>query len=230
MAQTSRKLTRQEFSKRLKNNQLVLSLIGMSNIGKTYWAEKFKKIGFYHAHCDNLIEEKLRNAKIISKNIQGINGIARWMGHPYEARFKEAQIKYLGFEKESLMEIMGKLDKGALENTIIDTTGSVIYTGSKIFKKLRDKSLIVYIKETKEMRERMFENFTKVPKPVIWGNIYKKRKNENKETALARCYRELLKYRSELYGKYANIIIPHKIIENGKASVYEFLELIKNQL
>ncbi|OGJ42656.1 hypothetical protein A3B60_02720 [Candidatus Peregrinibacteria bacterium RIFCSPLOWO2_01_FULL_39_12] len=230
MAQTHQKLTKREFSKKIKNNQLVLSLIGMSNIGKTYWAEKFKKTGFCHAHCDNLIEEKLRNTKIISKNIQGINDIAKWMGHPYEARFKKTQIKYLGFEKESLTEIMEKLDKGALGNTIIDTTGSVIYTGSKIYKKLRDRSLIVYIKETEEMREKMFENFIKVPKPVIWGNIYRKRKNENKEEALARCYRELLKYRSKLYEKYANIIIPHKIIGDGKASVYEFLELIKNQL
>ena len=230
MAQTHQKLNKRQFSKKIENNQLVLSLIGMSNIGKTYWAEKFKKIGFYHAHCDNLIEEKLRDAKIISKNIQGINRIAKWMGYPYEARFKEAQIKYLGFEKESLMGIMEKLDKGALGNTIIDTTGSVIYTGSKVYKKLRAKSLIVYIKETEEMRKRMFENFIKIPKPVIWGNIYKKRKNENKEEALARCYRKLLEYRAKLYEKYADIIIPHKIIEDGKAGVYEFLELIKNQL
>ena len=221
------RMNQQEFLEKLNNNQLVLSLIGMSNIGKSNWSKKLTGIGFNHMDCDGRIGGKLKQKSI--KIRDGTAGLAEWMGYPHEERFAHTQAEYLNTEKEVIMEIIDELEKGIPSNTAIDTSGSFIYTEQKVREDIREKSLIVYIKAPKEMREKMFKKFMKNPKPVIWGDIYKKREDESGTDALARCYPDLLDYRFKLYEECADISIPYESIYQ-KVDTAGFLELIKNQL
>lgn len=224
----SRKLTKQEFSEKLKNNRLALTFIGMSNIGKSYWSRKLAEIGFKHIDCDGRIENKLKQRAQTIKN-HGTAGLAEWMGFPHEKRFLKTQAQYLNAEKEVMTEIIDDLNQEIPGNIAIDTSGSFIYAGHPICEGIRKKSLIVYIKPPEEMKKKLFENFIKNPKPVIWGDMYEKKEHESKMGALDRCYPKLLDYRSKLYEKYADISISYESIY-GKTDAEEFLELIKNQL
>src|ERR1039457_799049 len=108
-----------------------ISLIGMSGSGKSYWSKQLEKKGFKRFGCDDMIEKKLH----IDLNRLGLNGIhdvAKWMGYPYEKKYKTANKKYLDLEKQIMREILYFLKNEAKtdENIVIDTTGSVIYSGS----------------------------------------------------------------------------------------------------
>ncbi len=212
------------FDELLKNKKLVISLIGMSNMGKTYWSKKLASIGFVHINCDDLIEQKL-DKELKKYGYKGIKDVSRWMGQPYEKRFKRNQAIYLSLEKEIMKKILGSLEKD--KNIIIDTTGSVIYTGNEIYKKLRKSSLVVYIKASQKMQGEMFQNYIKNPKPVVFGRVFKKDKKESNFDALGKSYKRLLKERSLLYKKYANVTLPReKIAEN--LTPKNFISLIKN--
>ncbi len=157
----------------------------------------------------------------------GITGVAEWMGQPYENRFKDAQLKYLTFERESMYEILEMKKNG---NTLIDTTGSFVHLENSAYEELKKNSLIVYIKASEEMKEEMFEKYIRHPKPVIWADFYKKIYEESNEDALKRCYFDLMKFRTEKYEQYADVTINYDQITDDKVDAHRFLELIKNEL
>lgn len=222
------KMSRKQFNYLLEKNQLILSFIGMSNIGKTYWSEKFRNIGFKHVNCDELIEAKLA-PYVKALGYSGIEDIARWMGKPYDKRFPANQQKYLAFEKEVMEIFFAQTKNKESQNTIIDTTGSIIHTGKNICDKLRKYSLVVYIKETENMKENMFNQYIKKPKPVVFGNIFDPKNDETKVQTLKRCYRKLLDSRNTLYAQYADAVIPcDSITEN--MNINQFILLIRQSL
>ena len=222
------KISKQEFENKLANNKLVISLIGMSNIGKTHWSKKLRKANFKHQCCDDLIEKTLE-PELKALGYKGLADMAKWLGHPYESRFTENQKDYLKHEWAVMENITRELSNEINQNTTIDTTGSVIYTGDEICNKLKGKSLIVFIEATPQMKEEMFKRFLDNPKPIIWAHSFNKKENESDFEALKRCYPELLEYRTSQYKKHADIIIPYKKIDY-RHTAEKFLELIKNHL
>ena len=222
------RLSKLEFQTLLDDNKLVISLIGMSNIGKTFWSKKFEGEGFKRIGCDDLIEKKLA-LDLKKLGYAGIADISRWMGQPYDEQFYINQQKYLSLEKEVLSGILTKIKNGNNQNIVIDTTGSIVHTGNNICDKLKKNTLVVYIESTKNIRDQMFDRYIKKPKPVVFGEIFFKKKHETCYQALERCYKELLEYRSDLYCKHADVIIPRKIIKEGMNS-RDFIFLIKQYL
>lgn len=222
------KLSKQEFENKLKNQELIITLMGMSNIGKTHWSKKLRKLNFRHKCCDDLIEKTLE-PELKALGYKGLADMAKWLGHPFENQFPNNQENYLKHEYEVMENIFKNLANKTSQNITIDTTGSVIYTGEQICNRLKEKSLIVYIEATPQMREEMFKRFLSNPKPIIWANSFNKKENETDLEALERCYPELLNYRSSQYYKHADVIIPYKKI-NYSHSAKNFLELIKNHL
>ncbi|MDA2922208.1 hypothetical protein MYX07_02995, partial [Patescibacteria group bacterium AH-259-L07] len=162
---------------------MIISLIGMSGSGKTYWSQKLAGQGFLHICCDDLIEEKLAS-ELKKQGYSGISGVAQWLGQPYEPQFKRNQNIYLAREKQVMQEILSRLEKERIDNIVVDTTGSVIYTGDDIYKKLKKYTVIVYLKIPEPLHKKMFEQYMEDPKPIIWGDIFYKRKNETNEQAL----------------------------------------------
>ena len=222
------KLSKLQFNKLLQENRLVLSLIGMSNVGKTRCSQKLNGVGFQHFNCDDLIETRLA-LPLKKLGYTGTEGLSKWMGQPYEKRYPANQKKYLSLEKEVLRNIFLKIKDGKLENKIIDTTGSIVHVKGNMCAKLKKYSLVVYIKATAKIQEEMFARYIKEPKPVVFGKLFRKKERETPMQTLKKCYKKLLNLRSKLYEKYADVVIDCQKIKTD-IDAKQLIALIKRSL
>jgi shikimate kinase len=217
-----------QFKKSLKEQKLVISFIGMSNIGKTHWSKKLKGIGFEHINCDDLIEQKLE--PVLKKyNYSRIEGVAKWMGQPYEPKSLYRQKRYLFYERGVMQKILKRIGIGRGGNMVVDTTGSIVHLDSLILKKLKQKSLIVYLKAGENLKQKMFRKYLEKPKPVVFTNLYTQKRSETRQKSLERCYGRLLSRRETLYEYHADIVIPYAKL-NTSMSSEKFLSLITKNL
>lgn len=184
------------------------TFVGMSNSGKSYWSANLETCGYHRICCDDEIETRL--GPILSGlGYRGIADVAKWMGLPYEPQSPANQRRYLELETQIMWEIVRKLQDGAT-GLVIDTTGSVIYTGERIAQGLRKYSRVIYLETPKSVMEEMFARFIAEPKPVIWGDIFKRRSRETNKAALGRCYANLLIARARAYSKIAHVRLPYE--------------------
>jgi len=202
-----------------------VSLIGFSGIGKSFWSLQLEQIGFERIGCDDMVEYELAQyLKSYSK--AGIKTVADWMGQPYSVGYKEREKKYIQAEKVVMKKIIRKLSNKKNPLAIIDTTGSVIYTGTAICKSLQRLTKVVYIQPSVEATQQMFERYILDPKPVIWGKIYKQPANQTDLQALTKCYLKLLNYRAQQYKKYAEVILPYESTSQFNYSILDFLHAV----
>src|SRR5260370_32335605 len=110
---------------------LRLALIGMSGAGKTFWAKKLAASRYPAVSCDDRIEQKLA-PRLAAGGYAGINGVAAWMGWPDSAAYVERESEYLAEEIHTLGEILTEIEKQPEKSLVLDTTGSVIYTGNNL--------------------------------------------------------------------------------------------------
>lgn len=204
---------------------MIISLIGMSGTGKTYWSKKLVQYGFTHICCDDLIENKLAT-ELKKLGYKGIKGVAKWVGQPYEVQFKKRQKKYLKSEKQVMQDIMSKVKKGRIRNVVIDTSGSVVYAGYNIRNKLKKYTTIVYFKVPKSLYHDMFKRYMKEPKPLMWMNGFRKHNGEANEVALKRCYLKLLQHRAQLYKEYADITMDYTSLQLSNFTVDNFIKQV----
>jgi shikimate kinase len=187
-----------------------LSLVGMSGSGKSFWSGKLSRSGFRRICCDELIAARLGNE--LGPMGGSIEAVGRWMGFPFEPNYKEREARYLACEMEVMAKILGKLDKVAdnpEKAIVVDTTGSVIYTGERMLAKLRECSTVVHLSTPLEIQKMMLETYMKKPRPVLWRDMFSKRPEESNEQALARCYPQLLASRELQYKKLAHVTISY---------------------
>ena len=204
-----------------------LSLIGMAGAGKSYWASDLAEHGFRHFCCDDLIGKKLD--PLLRRPGGTIMGMGEWMGFPFQAGYKKRESKYLNYEKEVLGEILDYLEdheNNLEENIVVDTTGSVIYTGKGMLKRLAKYTIIVYLSTPPEVRERLLRAYVANPHPMLWRDLFSKSPNETNEEALARSYSQLFLARQHLYERYADITIDYYERMEGGFGVSEFLEAV----
>ena len=200
-------------------------LIGFSGTGKSHWSKILAEtLGYHHICCDDLIEVKLR--EYLPRSASGINDVAEWMGQPYDARFTQNEARYLQCEKEVLDEVFLKPYRYYPERTILDTTGSVIYTGEKLTTQLSRFGKVVYLEVTPVVLEEMFKQYINDPKPVIWGNSFSQEEGETPKAALRRCYPELLKYRKSSYEQLAEISLGYDKLHSACFGPYEFMSAV----
>lgn len=204
-----------------------ISLIGMSNSGKSYWAKKLEEEGFIRLCCDDYIEEKL-GSELKKLGYQGIADVSKWLGQPYEKSHIMHSKIYLGFEIESLQTFLNQLEHQLVnKNVIIDTTGSVIYTGKKLLLHLKKNTRIVYFNTPDSIKEEMFKSYIKNPKPVLWGKSFYKRARESDMDALKRCYPELLAFRVKRYEDLADVTINYFQVRKINFDVDNFIKHIE---
>lgn len=197
-------------------------VIGFSGTGKSHWSKVLANaLGYHHICCDDLIETKLR--EYLPNDASGINAVAEWMGQPYDERFKKNEARYLQCEIEVLEEVFSKPIDAYQERTILDTTGSVIYTGEQLTQRLGDFGKVVYLEVTPTVLEEMFRVYIAHPKPVIWGNSFSQNEGETPFAALKRCYPELLKYRQRRYEGLAEISMDYDKLRSPGFGPREFL-------
>jgi shikimate kinase len=204
-----------------------LSFIGMSGIGKSYWSAKLAEQGFKRFCCDDLIAEKL------ATELTGPAGTAipmgEWMGFPYEAKYIVREALYLHYEIEVMNEILAYLESSydqPKDKVVIDTTGSVIYTGGDILERLKRQTKIIYLYAPMAVQEKMRLAYVANPAPVLWGDKFERKSGESNEAALARCYPELLAYRASMYEQWSDVHIDYETLRRDDFSLDEFLKLV----
>lgn len=187
-----------------------ISLIGMSNVGKSHWARHIaSKEGYERVDCDKLVEKKLAS-ELIRLGYEGIHDVAKWMGQPYDPQYADTSRKYLASEREVMLEIIDRLHAKPAKPLVIDTTGSVIYVGDDVTEQIKNLTRTVYLEASKNHVSKLFERYIANPKPVIWGASYAPKPGEAPADTLKRCYPGLLAYRAERYTALAQIRLPYE--------------------
>ena len=100
---------------------------------------------------------------------------------PQYRGYKKRELKYLNFEIEVLNEILDYLedhDNDLDEDIVVDTTGSVIYTGERILKRLSQYTTVVHLAITSEGREQLLRAYVSNPHPMLWRDIFSKEPGE----------------------------------------------------
>jgi len=154
------------------------------------------------------------------------------MGFPYEPHYRQREARYLDCEKEVLTEVLEYLEASQDThdlNIVVDTTGSVIYTGEELINRLRRNTTMAYLSVPRELRERMLKAYVAEPRPVLWGDIFSKKENETNEQALARCYPRLLSQRERLYERNSDCIVGYYSRRDEDLGVQGFLDIIKQK-
>ncbi len=188
-------LSQEQFRENMANNQLRIALIGMSNIGKSHWAQQLASLhGFNVFEVDKVIQEQL--------GFSSLRETAKWMGHPYGATYNSKSKQYLACESQVTL-----LANSTKTNLVLDTTGSVIHLGEKTIKEISNKYLVVYLKAGLADIDTLVVRFTSSPKPIIWGDHYKQYDGKTHIDSLALSYPNLLEARAKLYTGFADVVL-----------------------
>jgi len=206
-----------------------ISLIGMSGSGKSYWSIKLAQNGFHRFSCDDMIAARLTQE--LTRHDGTLMDVGEWMGFPYEPYYKQRESKYLVCEIEELGKILKYLsENNSQENVVVDTTGSVIYTGDEVLAKLRSNTTVVHLATPAEIKEHMLKTYMAQPRPVLWRDLFYKESGESNEEALGRCYLRLLISRERLYEKYADVRIDYDTRSREGFGLNDLLTEIKSQV
>lgn len=211
------------------SSPLRLALIGMSGAGKTFWSKRLAQSGRPAVSCDDRIEQRLR-ARLESGGYAGINGVASWMGWPDSPTYAQREAEYLAEEIYALDEILTALEKDRSREMILDTTGSVIYTGNNLLFRLRRQMTIVYLAATPEEQQLLIGRYLNDPKPVLWRGAFQPKKGETPGETVARCYPMLIAARRQSYEALAHCTISLAELRDATPDAPAFLATIKANL
>jgi len=206
---------------------VLISLIGMSGSGKSYWSEKLAWHGFKRFCLDALITQKLSD-KLEPEDLNPLT-LGEWMGFPFQDGYQERAELYLSSEKQLMAEILDWIDENACAgsdaNVVLDTTGSVIYTGENLLARLSSLTTIVYFAVPAVIREAMLRQYLSNPRPVLWRGIFNIEPGETVEEALFRSYNALLDLREVVYRELADVEIDYFKRNNPDFKICDFLEI-----
>ena len=201
---------------------LRLALIGMSGTGKTFWSKRLAQTGRPAISCDDRIEQRLRD-RLEGGGYSGIKGVAAWMGWPDSATYAEREAEYLAKEIQTLDEVLTELEKDRSRELILDTTGSVIYTGNNLLLRLRRQTTIVYLAATPEEEQLLITRYLSDPKPVLWRGAFQPKKGETSRETVARCYPTLIAARRQSYEALAHCTVSLAELRESVADAKGFL-------
>jgi shikimate kinase len=206
-----------------------LALIGMSGAGKTFWTKKLAASGYHTVSCDDRIEQKLA-PRLAADGYAGINGVAAWMGWPDSARYSERESEYLAEEIHALDEILTELGGQQQKSLVLDTTGSVIYTGNNLLMRLRRQMTIVYLAASAEEQQLLIERYLNDPKPVLWRGAFQPKPGEKPHDTVARCYPALMAARRQSYEALAHCTLQVAALRDGALDAAAFLKMIQDKM
>jgi shikimate kinase len=200
----------------------------MSGAGKTHWSQKLAAAGLRVISIDDRIEKKL-GPELAAGGYIGIGGVAAWMGWPDQPAYRERERKYLTAEIESMNEVLNEIEASGGEGILLDTTGSVVYAGDEICRRMQALTTVVYLAVPAAEEENLIARYLSDPKPVLWGDQFEQRPGESAKDAVARCYPQLIANRKKLYERYANRVVSLAKLEGMRLDARGFLELLDAQ-
>ena len=207
---------------------MLISLIGMSGSGKSYWSEKLSRRGFRLFCLDALIAQKL--SAELRREDGSILTLGEWMGFPFQEGYQRREDLYLSTEKQLMAETLDWIDENVCtglheKNVVLDTTGSVIYTGDNILKRLKTLTTVVNCTIPVVIREAMLKQYLSNPRPVLWRGLFSIGPGESIEEALFRSYNALLDSRQVIYHELADIEIDYFTRNSPDFKISDFLEI-----
>jgi shikimate kinase len=209
-----------------------ITLIGMSNVGKSATSIRIQhELQYRRVDCDPLVNEKILQAATRTEphiRLDSIEACATWMGQPGNdnPEYEQRSGLFVQCEREVMLEVVTKLKRSTDCASVIDTCGSVIYTGIDIIDELKAMTHVVYLAANPEYQEALFEKYIAEPKPVVWPKgVFSQAPGENKIDALAKCYPGLLASRDARYRSMAETIIPFEIHRDRRADLKAMFSL-----
>jgi shikimate kinase len=215
------------------SSPLRLALIGMSGAGKTFWTKRLAVGGWPAISCDDRIEEHLA-PRLAAGGFSGINGVAAWMGWPDSANYAEREAQYLAEEIGVLDEVLTELEKYPEKALVLDTTGSVIYTGNNLLMRLCRQMTVVYLAASAEEQQLLIQRYVTDPKPVLWRGAFQAKAGETPHETVGRCYPALIAARRRSYEALAHCTLQvAELRETAGAAALDataFLKKIQNKI
>jgi shikimate kinase len=206
-----------------------IALVGMSGTGKTFWTRRLALAGHPSVCCDDCIEQRLR-PHLQGGGFSGINGVASWMGWPVSPTYALREAEYLAEEIAALDDVLTDLERNPSRDLILDTTGSVIYTGNNLLLRLRRQMTVVYLAATPEQQQLLIQRYLSDPKPVLWRGAFQPKKNETPAETVARCYPTLIAARRQSYEALAHCSIPVAELRDSDLDAAAFLAKVNARL
>src|SRR5205814_4936643 len=211
-----------------REKPLRLALIGMSGAGKTFWTKKLAADGCPAVSCDDRIEQKLAS-RLAAGGYSGINGVAAWMGWPDSTTYAQREAEYLAEEIHALDEILTELEREPEKSLVLDTTGSIIYTGNDLLMRLRRQMTIVHLAASAEEQQLLIERYLNDPKPVLWRGAFQPRTGEKPRESVARCYPALIAGRRQSYEALSHCTLQVAALRDGSLDAPSFLKMIQDK-
>jgi hypothetical protein len=160
------------------------------------------------------------------------------MGWPDSPTYAEREAQYLAEEIATLDQVLSDLERNPQRELILDTTGSVIYTGNNILFRLRRQMIIVYLAASSGEQQLLIQRYLQDPKPVLWRGAFQSRPGETPHDTVARCYPALIAARRQSYEALAHLTLSTASLreisppgtKNSPAAGQAFLERVRLQL
>jgi hypothetical protein len=208
---------------------LRLALIGMSGAGKTFWSRRLASAGHAAISCDDKIEERLAS-RLAAGGYSRINGVAAWMGWPDSPTYAEHESQYLSDEIAVLEEVLDDLARNPEKSLVLDTTGSVIYTGNHLLLRLRKLMTVVHLATSQQEQQLLIERYLNDPKPVLWRGAFQVKQGETPRETVARCYPNLIAARRQSYAALAHCTIEVAELRELPHDAAAFLKLVESRM
>jgi shikimate kinase len=212
-----------------KEKPLRMALIGMSGAGKSFWTKKLAASGHPAISCDDRIERRLA-PRLAAGGYAGIHGVAAWMGWPDSPTYAGREADYLAEEIHTLDEVLTELERQRGKSLVLDTTGSVIYTGNNLLMRLRRQMTIVYLAASAEEQQLLIERYLSDPKPVLWRGAFQAKPKETPRQTVARCYPLLIAARRQSYEALAHCTLAVASLRDGPLDAEAFLKRIQGKM
>jgi len=166
----------------------VITLMGMSGVGKTYLSMIMDQNGWKHHSCDLEIGTKYLGADIektlgventikaedlslLSEYVGRLGAIEKG-GLPFD-EFKRRQDEYFDAECSALRElkkVVAQAHEDGFQNVVHDSTGSLCEVDDEtLIESIDENSLIVYIKASEEEEREVLKRAQEYPKPLFYS-------------------------------------------------------------
>ena len=210
------KLSSKQYLKKFDDNELKLAFIGMSNIGKSFTAKRLAKaFKFKLTEVDKLIWQRLGH--------DNMEEFAEWQGHPYEDGYAEREQLSIEMETHATDAALMK----AKGNTILDTTGSVIYIDPALRRKIKENCYVVHIKAETADLERLKWDYFDNPKPLVWGRNFREKPGLSDRENILECYPKLLMSRAKEYAPMADVTVTSRFVLDPDLTDEELFKALK---
>ncbi len=157
----------------------VITLMGMSGVGKTYLSTMLEGQGWKHYSCDYQIAKDIGLGDQVTKqDISALSHYVGRLGNPAKGgfaldEFKKRQRTYFEAECASLNALKKKVSKAhedGFTHVVNDSTGSMCeIDDDTLFDFVDEHSLIVYIKASPEEEKAVLKRAQEYPKPLFYS-------------------------------------------------------------